>query len=1467
MSYNVLTKRLVAIMTVFLLIFSFNLSINSSATYINDTDDGVWFDDFRDYNNKTIADINSIESYYQCILNNTTATIKLDDGSNFINYDYSKSKYEDNIEAWDFIDSAINVNGDKLTLFSNLRLNPNNVDTTINSYHFEGYMYDNIKALDGQSAVTESTYGYIQGRVLSPIQYFRFKVDQDVDSIIDMDIRWHYGNFDENAHLTKISLFVWPYGEPIPTWQFIESVDYNEDNIDINDGEEDLRFTDGVYISDDGYIDFIIIGTPENPPEKQSDVGILKTDYVNVSVQLREGFLTEGYLISSLIEPAAGKFNGWEKIIWEGTKPSSTSDIKIQVLKENGDEIPNSELDGNEEGFTSSPVDLTALGNTYNKIKIKAYLNSYDLTYTPNLYSWGVLWQTQEGFYDSFSFNYRVDSINGLKNEEGNIKVSDYYGNWPVFGKKPTNTRSYSNLESKTIDNNTYWVSLYSENTGGAFRSPIVGDGRVFIASSEDIIQAFNETVPDIGDEYEPVDTSKKEYKVDSSLGFSDGILIVPTIDTAINANNKIYGLNSSNLSEELWHYPRSEDKNICFSSAPNIEDGRVYVTTCSKLFWNKPFFSQFYSKITNFINSIFGTRIGYDNKLLVLDLYSGIPVIKPIGLPSSSFSTPTVDDGIIYVGCDNIKGGSSLFAYDENTGDEVWNVSIGLIGRSSPVVADTPEGKTVFVLSREEETFALKGDNKIFALDAETGVPLWNFSIGENTSGYTYIRVKNWISSNFGFDGLMLSSAPISSPAVYGNKLFVLSQDGILYALDIDKNGELLWYFDVTEERGALSYNSASPVVVDGLVYIVTENGKIFILDAETGEVELDFQIKYEFFGDTSPILKVYAPPIVSDGLIYLSANELSFDGFEYIGRLISIGEYNKNTKGKIISTPIHVQKGKWWDKFNATTENDDENNTITFSILDKDDNPIPGFEKIDGDDYDISGVSTNVIKLCALLEIFDETEDHPELKDWGITWNIETEEPRFIKSSFEPDENGWVNEDLEDCSIEAYDVADDGLLSGLDTDSAKFELEYIPKGEDESVKEWFDAECDGALGVKQTRIRANISKLDIDVSALVNITFKIKDLAGNENDSGEPITFKMDSTDPYSVITNELQENYNSDDEVVTILANAADEGDDGGEASGVDFVTLKYKNSTNGKDWSDWFTYKATESPYSWEFGSEDEPELLSNYYQVMTLATDKADNIEEKDEGSDTFLYDIIKPEIDVPTGEHKSMDIPTFEVKISDDFELDSLYYKLEGESNWVKIKSDIDDTEYITDFSVPEDYWLNIFPGNRYHVYFKAVDSCDNSYETGPGFSPVIIKDENVTQFYVDVSDFEEMQWDDKFIIKATFPSNFEVEDSTLFYRFSADSDNLKDIEWEQYGKTLTDAPYQWEFIATEGDGYYEFRTVTRDAETESTFYSQIESTQVTIFPTNATMIMLIIVFLLVVITIYILIKMKKRKK
>lgn len=100
------------------------------------------------------------------------------------------------------------------------------------------------------------------------------------------------------------------------------------------------------------------------------------------------------------------------------------------------------------------------------------------------------------------------------------------------------------------------------------------------------------------------------------------------------------------------------------------------------------------------------------------------------------------------------------------------------------------------------------------------------------------------------------------SSPAVSGGTVYVGSEDGHLYAIDAAAGGQR-WRFET--EAGVWS----SPAVSEGVVYVGSEDGSVYAVDAATGSALWRFRTG----------AAVWSSPAVSDGLVYVGNEE----GFLY--------------------------------------------------------------------------------------------------------------------------------------------------------------------------------------------------------------------------------------------------------------------------------------------------------------------------------------------------------------------------------------------------------------------------------------------------------------------------------------------------------------------------------------------------------------------------------------------------------
>jgi outer membrane protein assembly factor BamB len=111
--------------------------------------------------------------------------------------------------------------------------------------------------------------------------------------------------------------------------------------------------------------------------------------------------------------------------------------------------------------------------------------------------------------------------------------------------------------------------------------------------------------------------------------------------------------------------------------------------------------------------------------------------------------------------------------------------------------------------------------DRYMYALDVETGAPIWRFQTGDDTDIYNQVGIA-------------------SSAAVAGGTVFFGCRDGHFYAVDA-KTGVQKW--NVDNHKG---WVIASPAVRDGMVYFPTSDGMRFkAVDAASGKIAFELANK----------------------------------------------------------------------------------------------------------------------------------------------------------------------------------------------------------------------------------------------------------------------------------------------------------------------------------------------------------------------------------------------------------------------------------------------------------------------------------------------------------------------------------------------------------------------------------------------------------------------------------------------
>ncbi len=215
----------------------------------------------------------------------------------------------------------------------------------------------------------------------------------------------------------------------------------------------------------------------------------------------------------------------------------------------------------------------------------------------------------------------------------------------------------------------------------------------------------------------------------------------------------------------------------------------------------------------------------GRSKKLMKFDRFTG-KLIKSFKVGEEIFSQPVIDGQTLYLGTSTGK----FLALNKNTFEELWSYPLKSEVVAAPVVQD---GIVYFVTQTDLLT----------ALDASSGKFKWEHR--EDYHGTLSIRRH-------------------AKPVVWKDTIIQGFTQGTLCAFN-RKTGELLWRRNLGKGARFDDVN-ATPLVRDGFIYTASFDNGVYCLNAESGIVLWQAEIK-----SASSL-------VFLDGLLYLTASEDSF-------------------------------------------------------------------------------------------------------------------------------------------------------------------------------------------------------------------------------------------------------------------------------------------------------------------------------------------------------------------------------------------------------------------------------------------------------------------------------------------------------------------------------------------------------------------------------------------------------------
>jgi len=282
-----------------------------------------------------------------------------------------------------------------------------------------------------------------------------------------------------------------------------------------------------------------------------------------------------------------------------------------------------------------------------------------------------------------------------------------------------------------------------------------------------------------------------------SGPAYDNGIIYIGSTDPNHYDDNYMYALDAI-TGAEIWKF-RSGPWEII----PTINQGVLYAGSYGKKFYALD--QQTGQTLWTFDQASSDFRIGsatyYNGNIYTsngdwyfysLDASTGQLNWKTYLVAGGN---PAVVNGVVYtIGMDAALANSYLYALDAATGQVKWQKNIPDVNGSPTVV-----NGVVYIGT---------GSHRVFALNAETGQDIWQAEVGW------------WVQS---------------APIVAGDILYVTVGDGSLAAIDV-ASGNLLWEHGLYP-NGALG--GLSPAVANDMVFAVDVVGRVYALDAKTGETK----------------------------------------------------------------------------------------------------------------------------------------------------------------------------------------------------------------------------------------------------------------------------------------------------------------------------------------------------------------------------------------------------------------------------------------------------------------------------------------------------------------------------------------------------------------------------------------------------------------------------------------------------
>lgn len=276
-------------------------------------------------------------------------------------------------------------------------------------------------------------------------------------------------------------------------------------------------------------------------------------------------------------------------------------------------------------------------------------------------------------------------------------------------------------------------------------------------------------------------------------------------------------------------------------------------------------------------------------------------------------YAPPSVSEEAVILGDFGVSGGF----FSPRTRVTVYALEPGASGGAPDVLWSRDDVATDRIvaspLQADERVYVGTSDNRVVALDAASGEPIWEYETGHSvwaqpvsSEGVLYVAsLDNFVYALDAASGDLLWQTELGGSIAGGlvlddDVLYVPSFDRAVHALDAG-SGEELWRAEAT------NWVWGAPTVNDSFVYYGDLDGNVFAASREGGEILWQGQVPGV----------IQSAPLYSDGRLFVAAGDIGADEETQTGRIVAFDAesgdelWQQSIPAPVLTHPVMVGSG----------------------------------------------------------------------------------------------------------------------------------------------------------------------------------------------------------------------------------------------------------------------------------------------------------------------------------------------------------------------------------------------------------------------------------------------------------------------------------------------------------------------------------------------------------------------------